>query len=195
METFIKNDVGVISNRDINAPSHHSMDFGLYINTPGGTQNLAMPMWNWGQLYEDLLRRVQNGAWQSDASQNGAQALNYWWGMAENAIDVFYSHKLDSGTRRMADLLRRQVRAGSLLPFAETILSQDGAVRCSSGKAMTPAEIIAMDWLADNIVGAIPTAAELRPEALPFVERQGIHSMKAPDTSEICWTYPANDGE
>lgn len=195
METFIKNDVSVISNRDISAPSHHSMDFGLYLRKSGGTQNLAMPMWNWGQLYEDLLRRVQNGVWQSDAMQNGAQALNYWWGMDSGAIDVFYSHKLDRGTRRMADLLRDSVRSGSLKPFAESIFSQDGVRRCSSGSELTPAEIIGIDWLADNVIGTIPTLADMKPEAHSFVEVQGIHSIKAPETSEIRWTDRSNDGE
>ena len=193
---FVDNDVHVISNRDISAPSHQSMEFGLYARrNDGTTQNLAMPVWNWGRLYEDLLRRVQNGIWRTDATQNGVQALNYWWGMPENAIDVFYSGKLDSGTRRLTDLLRHQVRDGGLRPFAETIVSQDGQLRCTSGKALTPAEIIAMDWLADNVVGEIPAEDALRPEALPFVELQGIHSMKAPDTSEICWTEPSSDGE
>ena len=193
---LIANDVYVISNRDISAPSHQSMEFGLYARRDDGTtQNLAMPVWNWGRLYEDLLRRVQNGIWRTDATQNGVQALNYWWGMPENAIDVFYSSKLDSGTRRLTDLLRHQVRDGGLRPFAETIVSQDGQLRGTSGKALTPAEIIAMDWLADNVIGEIPAADALKPEALPFVELQGIHSMKAPDTSEICWTEPSSDGE
>ena len=195
LEAMAANDVHVISNRDISAPSHQSLEFGLYEQKGEFTRNLAMPVWNWGRLYEDLLRHIQNGAWNSDATQNGAQALNYWWGMDANAIDVFYSHKLDAGTRRLADLLRQQIREGSLKPFAETILSQDGALRCTSGKALTPAEIIAMDWLADNVVGTIPTVDELRPEAHPFVELQGIHNYKLPDLSEICWTDPVNDGE
>lgn len=194
-DTFIANEVNVISNRDVSAPSHQSMDFGLYLQTSTGNQNLAMPVWNWGRLYEDLLHRVQNGVWHTDAVQNGLQALNYWWGMAEGAIDVFYSHKLDAGTRRLADMLRDQIRAGKLRPFAETIMDQNGTLRCTSGKALTPAEIISMDWLADNVVGRIPTLAEMKPEAHAFVEMQGIHSIKAPDTSEICWTDPASDGE
>lgn len=195
MAAFAEKDVRVISNRDISAPSHQSMEFGLYLQKENGTQNLAMPVWNWGRLYEDLLRRVQNGLWRTDAMQNGAQALNYWWGMDAHAIDVFYSSKLDSGTRRMADLLRHMVRDGALRPFSETIVSQDGELRCSSGKALTPAEIISMDWLADNVIGSIPTAEQMKPEALAFVEIQGIHSIKAPDTSEICWTDPTSDGE
>ncbi len=189
------NDVHIISNRDITAPSHQSMDFGLYYQDGDFQKNLAMPVWNWGRLYEDLLRRMQNGIWRTDAARNDAQALNYWWGMDANAIDVFYSSKLDSGTRRLADLLRQQIRSGAMHPFAETIRSQDGTLRCTSGSALTPAEIISMDWLADSVIGGIPSAEDMRPEALQFVELQGIHSIKPPDVSEICWTEPAGDGD
>lgn len=195
METFLKNDVSVISNRDISAPSHHSMDFGLYLNKAGSTHSLAMPMWNWGQLYEELLRRIQNGTWENDATQNGAQALNYWWGMDSDALDIFYSSKLDAGTRRMADLLRTELRTGRMKPFAETIIDQSGRQRCAPECELTPAEIIGMDWLADNVVGRIPTLDEMKPEARAFVEVQGIHSIKAPETSEIGWTSPSTDGE
>ena len=195
LAALAKNGVRVISNRDISAPSHQSMEFGLYLQDGDAPRNLAMPVWNWGRLYEDLLRRVQSGVWRTDGIQNDAQAMNYWWGMDVGAIDVFYSHKLDAGTRRLTDLMRHQVRAGALKPFAETIVSQDGQVRCSAGKALTPAEIIAMDYLADNVVGSIPTLEDMKPEAQPFVELQGIHSIKAPDASEICWTEPSNEGE
>lgn len=195
LKALAGNGVRVISNRDISAPSHQSMEFGLYLQDGDAPRNLAMPVWNWGRLYEDLLRRVQSGVWRTDGVRNDAQAMNYWWGMDAGAIDVFYSHKLDSGTRRLTDLLRRQVRAGTLKPFAETIVSQDGTVRCSAGKALTPAEIIAMDYLADNVIGSIPALEDMKPEAQPFVELQGIHSIKAPDAAEICWTEPSNEGE
>lgn len=194
-ETFAKRDVHVISSRDISAPSHQSMEFGLHMNKNGVLQNLAMPVWNWGRLYEDLLRRIRNGVWRTDGEQNGAQALNYWWGMDTNSIDVFYTQKLDPGLRRLVDLLRTQLQQSSLLPFAETIYSQDGQLRCAAGASLTPAEIIAMDWLADNVIGTIPSLDEMKPHAVHFVELQGIHSIKAPDTSEICWTHPASDGE
>ena len=195
LERFRENDVRVICNRDISAPSHQSKEFGLYCVTPQGTQNLAMPVWNWGRLYEDLLTRIQSGIWTTDATQNNLQALNYWWGMDEGAIDVFYSSKLDAGTQRLADLLRDNIRSGQLKPFSEQIVSQDGTLRCSTGTELTPAQIVAMDYLLDNIRGSIPTEEEMKPEALPFVKIQGIHSVKAPDTSEIVWTNPIAEDE
>ena len=192
-ETLRKNDVEIISNRDISAPSHQSMAFGLYRENAGGPINLAMPVWNWGRLYEDLLKRIQNGYWVTDAQTNEMQALNYWWGMDTGAIDVFYSGKLDTGTSRLVNMLREELRSGRLQPFSERIISQDGTVRCTDGSTLTPADIISMDWLADNVVGSIPGLEDMKPEAAPFVRIQGIHSIKAPDASEICWTRPMGE--
>ena len=104
--------------------------------------------------------------------------MNYWWGMDSNAIDVFYSHKLDVGTRRLADLLRHQLRDGAMKPFSETILSQDGTLRCTPGSTLTPAEIISMDWLADNIIGSFPEPEELTEPARRLVSFQGIEQYR-----------------
>ena len=75
LESLKRNGVRVICNRDISAPSHQSMEFGLYSIQGETTRNLAMPVWNWGRLYEDLLRRVQSGMWRTDALVNGAQEV------------------------------------------------------------------------------------------------------------------------
>ena len=119
-------DVQVICNRDIAAPAFESTVFGLYENKEGKPQNLAMPVWQWGKLYEDLIRRIQNGVWDNDTTERDAQALNYWWGMDAGAIDVFYSKKLDAGTRRLIEVLRKDLINGTLKPFSDQIISQDG---------------------------------------------------------------------
>ena len=52
-----------------------------------------------------------------------------------------------------------------------------------------------MDYLADNVIGEIPSIEEMKPETLPFVQLQGLKCIKAPDASEICWTDSSNEGE
>ncbi|MCQ2436986.1 MAG: BMP family ABC transporter substrate-binding protein [Clostridia bacterium] len=190
-EIFKANDVHVISNRDIAAPAHNSHAFGLYYQNGDELRNLALPFWNWGRLYEDLVHRIRSGSWQADEAA-GAQSLNYWWGMDANAIDVFYSGKLDAGTRRMTDILRHGIRDGHIVPFAETITDQESNIRCKPGQTLTPAEIIGIDWLAQNVIGTIPETEHLTDEAKAFVELQGIRSIKAPDASEMNWTNPFN---
>lgn len=195
LQAFRDENVKVISNRDISAPSRQSEDFGLYAVTPIGNQSLAMPVWNWGRLYEDLLTRIQSGVWSTDAEQNSLQALNYWWGMSAGAIDVFYSAKLDAGVRRLADMLRRGVRSGAVVPFEELIRDQAGETRCPAGGRLTPADIIAMDYLADNVVGQIPTLEDMKPEAMDFVRLQGVGQGTLPEASEIRWTDPVEEEE
>ena len=49
-------------------------------------------------------------------------------------------------------------------------------MRCAGNRTLTPEEIIRMDWLADNVVGEIPTEDQLVEEAVSMVKIQGIYS-------------------
>ena len=57
-------------------------------------------------------------------------------------------------------------------------------MQCTSGKALTPAEILSMDWLADNVIGSIPTVQELLPMSIPMVQELGIHRETIPMEKE-----------
>lgn len=176
--------VKVICNRDIAAPAFDSQDFGLYEVRNGERLRLAMPVWNWGKLYEAILRRIANGQWDTDAQGHGA-VMNYWWGMDSGAIDVYYSTRLAPGTRRIIDLMHDAVKDGRLLPFAGEIRSQDGRVRCADESFLNPAELVTMDWLCDNVVGGIPSLDQMIPRAQDFVRLQGVLEASAPDLSEF----------
>ena len=41
-------------------------------------------------------------------------------------------------------------------------------------RELTPEEIITMDWLADNVIGHIPSEDELVEHSLPIIKQQGI---------------------
>lgn len=44
--------------------------------------------------------------------------------------------------------------------------------------SITASEIITMDWLADNIIGSIPTLNDFREDAKPIVKVQGVAKAK-----------------
>ena len=67
------------------------------------------------------------------------------------------------------------------------IKDQQGIERCSANQRLTPAEILCMDYLADNVVGALPSPEELIPSARPLVQGQGIDSPHKADASLISW--------
>ncbi|MGN0777262.1 MAG: BMP family ABC transporter substrate-binding protein [Candidatus Ventricola sp.] len=166
--------VHIVSNRDISAPNMESRAFGLYRESDGYIHNLAMPMWNWEKLYQGIVRSILTGAWADEANSNNDRAMGYYMGMSTDAIDLVCSQRLPPRVRRLVDLLHERIRAGAFLPFIGPILDQNGSVRVEADTALTPQEIIRMDYLAQNVVGRIPEIDELTDVAKVIVSLQGI---------------------
>ncbi|MCI8539762.1 MAG: BMP family ABC transporter substrate-binding protein [Oscillospiraceae bacterium] len=169
---FQTGDMDMISNQDLLTPGDPARQFGLYHVSQGHTVNIAMTVWNWGKFYEGILRSVLDGAWRKAADTEGPKAINYWWGMSAGVIDVFFSRNLPIGTRRLIELLRESITSGAIQPFSGALYAQDRQVQAEG--VMTPEEIIKMDWLAENVIGSIPAAAELTEETKPLIELQGV---------------------
>ena len=172
---FESKQTDIISSRDISAPQATDTEAGLY-GVYGDRQfPLAQPVWNWGSLYENLVRSVLIGAWKNDGNQTGTQALNYYWGMSSGAIDIACSSRLPAGTQKLVKLIREQLTGGWMNPFTGLIFDQSGRCVVERGKIMTPDDIIKADWLADNVVGRIPEVRELRPAFRAFASQHALH--------------------
>ena len=173
-EKLAQQGVHIISNRDISAPNMESRAFGLYHEQDGHIHNLAMPVWNWEKLYQGIVRSILSGAWTDEANSNADRAMSYYMGMSTDAIDLLCSQRVPARVRRLVDLLHERIRAGAFLPFIGPILDQDGNVRVEADMALTPQEIIRMDYLAQNIIGRIPEIDELTDVAKVIVSLQGV---------------------
>ena len=192
-ETFRRNDINIICNRDISAPAQASREFGLYrVEKDGMPLNLAMPVWNWGSLYETILRSLLSGSWNNDSASADGLAMAYWPGISTGAVDVFYSQRLPYGTQQLVESLKTLFQSGSFNPFSGKILSQDGMVHSESDESISPAHVIAMNWLCDNVIGAIPDISQLKPEAHPLVRLQGLNDAARPDPRAFAWTGTDN---
>ena len=167
----------IISNRDISAPRMESREFGLYHKEDGVISNLAMPMWNWDKLYEGIARSILSGAWDEDSNSNSDRALSYFMGMSTDAIDLIYSKRIPPRVRRLVDLLHERIRSESFLPFLGPIVDQHGITRVEADVALTPQEIIRMDYLAQNVIGRIPNIDELTDVAKDLVSMQGVRTV------------------
>lgn len=172
-KTFIDSGVSFVSNKEMITPQDANRYFGLTLMDENGVpHNLAMPVWHWGVLYERLLRQIMSGTWKED-EENSKQALNYWWGMSSDVVDVICSKKLPVGTKRLVDLLKKTICSGDFNPFSGVLYSQTGVIQPSEHATLEPEDIIKMDWLAENIIGSIPKLDELKDEAKPVVMIQG----------------------
>ena len=165
-----------VSGKDMVIPEEASRYFGLYhMEESGHPRNLAMPLCHWGKFYEKLIRTIMDGTWKYDDTSN--KAINYWWGMSSGVVDVICSQNLPVGTKRLIELLKQTICTGEFNPFAGTLYSQNGIVKGShDSNILSPEEIVKMDWLAENIIGSIPEAAELEEKAMPVISQQGLQN-------------------
>lgn len=162
-----------ISGRDMVIPEDADRFFGLYFMDGYNPRSLAMPLYHWGKFYEQLIRTIMDGTWKHDDASS-AKAINYWWGMSAGVIDVVCSQHLPIGTKRLVDLLKTAISSESFNPFSGILYSQDGIVVDDPNRTLLPEEIMAMDWLAENIIGSIPKMEELKEQAAPVISQQGV---------------------
>lgn len=178
--------IDVISSLDVSAPRHHDVEYGLYALRDGEARSLAIPVYDWGRIYESLTRSVLKGNWKEDGAE-AAKAVNYWWGLSSDAIDIVMSEEVDRGLRRLVELVKAHIREGALWPFEGLMRDQAGVARCPADGRLTPADVVAMNWLTDNVVGGFPETGVLKPQARALVELQGIREVLTPDTAQISW--------
>lgn len=167
-----------VSGRDMMIPEEASRFFGIYHRREGHMRNLALPLWHWGKFYEQLIRTIMDGTWKYDDSSSTTKAINYWWGMSAGVIDVVYSKYLPNGTKRLVELLKTTICSEVFNPFSGGLYSQNGVVEENPDRSLLPEEIMTMDWLAENVIGAIPKKEELKEQAEPVIKEQGVAPVK-----------------
>lgn len=172
----------IISTLDIPQQGWAEGQWGIFrVRDRGETEWLASPYWDWGGFYVQLARTILSGEWEAPGiNRKEERAVNYWWGIANGAVGLEWSEKIPEGTKALIKLLLEGIRQGTVDPFRRRILSQEGALRSDGTKAMTPEEILGMDWLCDNVIGAIPGFEVLSPKAREITRLQGIYRDRIP---------------
>lgn len=172
---FKERGITYISAQDMITPRSGSRQFGLYTEDENGKTNLAMSIYHWGAFYEELIDTIMRGSWKVE--ENGeSKALNYWWGLSAGVIDVILSGNIPTEVKRLVKLIKRSISTGVFHPFSGDITDSEGNMRCSAAEILKPENIITMDWLADNVIGAIPTIDDLVDDAKPVVLLRGLHT-------------------
>lgn len=179
---FIDPEIQVICNRDITSPMHGSREVGLHLRTADGITNIATLIPRWGPFYRAIVEKQLSGG-----AQNKSAATNLWWGMGSDVLDVAFSDRFDRYALRMVNGFRDAIRGGAFSPFEGTLRDQEGNLRCGPERRLTPAEILCMDYLLDNVVGSLPTLEELSAQARPLVKLQGIHGELKPQLASFSW--------
>lgn len=176
-QPFDEHRVAFVSEQDLVSASVGSRHFGLYDIRSTAHQNIALPIWNWGRFYEEIIRSMLNGA-RTPYQASPEKSINYFWGLSSGIVDVICSNRVPERTRQLMETVRQQIVSGQFEPFSGEIHSQDGALRNASGAVMPVERIGSMDWLADNIIGSFPEPEELTEPARRLVSFQGIEQYR-----------------
>lgn len=186
-EPFHDPEIRVICNRDLTAPNPTSRDSGLYIREDGENRSMAAMVPRWGIFYRHVMEQMLKGVF-DEASDTASTSLSYWWGIASDTLDLAFSSRFPASAARLIRLVKNQFRDQSLTPFEGELKDQKGIIRCAADQRLTPAEVLCMDYLADCVVGALPSEEEVVPAARGLMLTQGISSLAKADVGHISWT-------
>ncbi len=131
---------------------------GLFELKDGSLRSLAREVWNWGRMYQKIVRSILDGGWEQE---DGSLSVNYWWGLNGGVINVKLGDDMPEGTVQLAGILRSGMVGGSIRPFLCRLKDQQGVQRLDDDSWLTPIEIMHMNWLAENVSGVLPTAEEV----------------------------------
>ncbi len=105
----------------------------------------------WGRYYEQRAKAVMDGSWRSQ---------DFWGGVKDGMVGVEgFGPRLSKAARDEVLLREKQMAKGQLVPFAagkQPVRDNQGQVRIPAGKALTDAQILEMNWLAEGVVGTLP---------------------------------------
>ena len=180
--TFWNEGISLISGRELLAPvEEYHREFGLYRYTADHRlENLAMTLWNWGEIYRRLIESIRSGNWEEIDKKSGHRALNYFWGFDAGAIDLLIGKNVPESVAYLARHLVSAVKNGELTPFYGIADAQDAGADPVVRAVRILTALQEKDWQLENIVGHIPTLGELRPEVRPLAEAQGVENLHIP---------------
>ena len=173
VETFREMGITCIAGPDFSKPGSLSRRFGLFQLTKSGTQGLAAPLWHWGKFYEQTVSAILKGTWKTDETLVKSKAMNYWWGLKSDMVELIPSGNLPVGTIRLIHLLEDAITKNDYNPFSGVLYAQNGIVEKDPEAFLSPEEIATMDWLSESVVGRIPALDALTDEARAVVMAQG----------------------
>lgn len=120
---------------------------------------LATPVWNWGEFYEEIVKNIMSGSYNrlSNVIGQGERAINFWWGIDTEVVDVFYSKSLlPREMIQTVEYMKEMIIKGQYHPFRGPIYDQDGRCILEEGNNLSPEQILTMDWFVEGVLGRIP---------------------------------------
>ena len=113
---------------------------------------LTCPIWHWGVYYEDAVKQIMAGTWQSN---------QYWGGWKDGVVDLSpIADFVPEEARAAAETEIEAFKAGEkdiFAIFTGPLKDQNGEDKVAEGTAMTGEEILNMNWFVEGVQGELPS--------------------------------------
>lgn len=172
--SFYKDGIDYVSDQDMITPTKASRRFGLYHVSNQDIVNMTMTTYNWGVMYEKIIKIIMDGNWGNADAESESKPINYLWGLSAGVVDLILSEKVPKSIKRLVEHVKEMVMEEKLHIFGGELIAQDGEVITGEDEELEIDDIIKMDWLMENVEGAIPVKEELKEKAQPIVEMKGV---------------------
>jgi basic membrane protein A len=98
---------------------------------------------NWGPMYVDLVRAVQNGTWKPG---------QVWGDISDGTVDLSpLNPVVPQDVRELVSRKRQQILAGEVSIFTGPLRDQQGKLRVKADQTMTDAQLLSMDWFVPGV--------------------------------------------
>lgn len=131
------------------AEEHGKMTIGYHsdMRAFAPTAALTSAVWHWDGLYQLLAEDLLAGSWQSE---------QIWWGMKEGAVGLApLSDRVPAALVEEVERQRQAIVAGQLRVFEGPIRDTAGAVQVPSGRLMSDADLLTMDFFVQGVESEI----------------------------------------
>ncbi|MDM8518052.1 BMP family ABC transporter substrate-binding protein, partial [Desulfobacterales bacterium HSG16] len=149
-------DVGadvIAQHQDSPAPQEAAQEKGVYsigynsdMSTFAPKSHLVAAIWNWGEFYKEIIKKVRDKTWKSDA---------YWYGIDKGIVDISsMSSMVPEAVKTKVLIAKKKIIAKELAVFAGPLKDQTGTVRVEKGKVASDKMLSGMTWFIEGIVGS-----------------------------------------
>lgn len=177
-EHFKQEGITVYAGPAWNNCDDHQPVHGVHQMTETSEEVIAMPVWNWNLYYEKIIQMILDRKWDQTRNALSGTALNCWWGMDAGVIDYNIISDMDWMTTKSIKLWKNFIVDNAWNPFEGELHSQTGLIQEEGKQRLESKEIIAMDWLNENVIGSIPTVDELTEDMQRLTTMSGIRGTQ-----------------
>lgn len=106
---------------------------------------LTGTVYNWGPYYVSRIKAAMNGSWTSD---------NYYGSLKDDFVRLApFGSSVSQDVRSAIAQKEDALKSGSFYEFTGPLTDQSGAVKVPAGTKLTVADLYAMDWFVQGVIG------------------------------------------